>query len=110
METKLTSVQLEKLEHPKPNREFIYETFNQFAKTHPWIGEENIRPKSVAREMVESFLSFDDYIRNYSLQRVEGVLLRYVTEVYKLLTQTIPDEFNTPEVREAVLFLELMIR
>jgi len=102
--------ELEKLEHPKPNREFIYETFNQFAKTHPWIGEENIRPKSVAREMVESFLSFDDYIRNYSLQRVEGVLLRYVTEVYKLLTQTIPDEFNTPEVREAVLFLELMIR
>ena len=102
--------ELEKLEHPKPNREFIYETFNQFAKTHPWIGEENIRPKSVAREMVESFLSFDDYIRNYSLQRVEGVLLRYVTEVYKVLTQTIPDEFNTPEVREAVLFLELMIR
>ncbi|MDA7665107.1 DUF3516 domain-containing protein [bacterium] len=102
--------ELEKLEHPKPNREFIYETFNQFAKTHPWIGEENIRPKSVAREMVESFLSFDDYIRNYSLQRVEGVLLRYVTEVYKVLTQTVPDEFNTPEVREAVLFLELMIR
>ncbi|MDA7511888.1 DUF3516 domain-containing protein [Verrucomicrobia bacterium] len=102
--------ELEKLEHPKPNREFIYETFNQFAKTHPWIGEENIRPKSVAREMVESFLSFDDYIRSYSLQRVEGVLLRYVTEVYKVLTQTVPDEFNTPEVREAVLFLELMIR
>ena len=102
--------ELEKLEHPKPNREFIYETFNQFAKTHPWIGEENIRPKSVAREMVESFLSFDDYIRSYSLQRSEGVLLRYVTEVYKVLTQTVPDQFNTPEVREAVLFLELMIR
>ncbi|MDC0325197.1 DUF3516 domain-containing protein [bacterium] len=102
--------ELEKLEHPKPNREFIYETFNQFAKTHPWVGEENIRPKSIAREMVESFLSFDDYIRSYSLQRVEGVLLRYVTEVYKVLTQTIPDQFNTPEVREAILFLELMIR
>jgi superfamily II RNA helicase len=102
--------ELEKLEYPKPNREFIYETFNQFAKTHPWVGEENIRPKSVAREMVESFLSFDDYIRSYSLQRVEGVLLRYVTEVYKVMTQTIPDEFNTPEVREAILFLELMIR
>ena len=102
--------ELEKLEHPKPNREFIYETFNQFAKTHPWVGEENIRPKSIAREMVESFLSFDDYIRSYSLQRVEGVLLRYVTEVYKVMTQTIPDQFNTPEVREAILFLELMIR
>jgi len=102
--------ELEKLEHPKPNREFIYETFNQFSKTHPWVGEENIRPKSIAREMVESFLSFEDYIKTYSLQKVEGVLLRYVTEVYKALTQTVPDDFKTPEVREAILFLELMIR
>ncbi|MDA7618063.1 DUF3516 domain-containing protein [Verrucomicrobia bacterium] len=102
--------ELEKLEHPKPNREFIYSTFNAFAAEHPWIGEENIRPKSVAREMVESFLSFDDYIRSYQLQKVEGLLLRYVTEVYKVLTQTVPETLHTPEVREACLFLELMIR
>ena len=41
--------ELEKLEHPKPNREFIYETFNGFAARHPWVGQENIRPKSIVR-------------------------------------------------------------
>jgi hypothetical protein len=46
--------ELEKLEYPKPLREFVYSTFNAFADRHPWVGEENIRPKSIAREMFES--------------------------------------------------------
>ena len=33
--------ELEKLEYPKPNRDFIYSTFNAFAAKHPWVGEEN---------------------------------------------------------------------
>ena len=45
--------ELEKLEYPKPNREFVYSTFNAFAEKHPWVGQENIRPKSIAREMFE---------------------------------------------------------
>src|ERR1700690_4010133 len=32
--------ELEKLEWPKPNRDFTYETFNAFADKHPWVGEE----------------------------------------------------------------------
>jgi hypothetical protein len=59
--------ELEKLEYPKPNREFIYSTFNAFAAKHPWVGQENIRPKSIAREMFETFRSFADYVRDYEL-------------------------------------------
>ena len=32
---------LEAMEHPKPERDFIYTTFNQFAKEHPWVGDDN---------------------------------------------------------------------
>jgi superfamily II RNA helicase len=35
---------LEAIEHPKPLREFLYETFNAFAAAHPWVGQENVRP------------------------------------------------------------------
>ena len=35
-----------------PNSEFIYDTFNAFAEKHPWVGQENVRPKSIARDMV----------------------------------------------------------
>ncbi len=102
--------ELEKLEYPKPNREFIYSTFNAFADKHPWVGEENIRPKSIAREMFESFRSFSDYIRDYELQRAEGVLLRHLNRVYKVLTQNVPDAAKNDQVREMELYLGSMIR
>ena len=102
--------ELEKLEYPKPNREFIYSTFNAFADKHPWVGQENIRPKSIAREMFESFRSFSDYIRDYELQRAEGVLLRHLNGVFKVLTQTVPDAAKTDPVREMELYLGTMIR
>jgi hypothetical protein len=101
---------LEELEYPKPNREFIYSTFNAFADKHPWVGQENIRPKSIAREMFENFRSFADYIRDYELQRAEGLLLRHLNSVYKVLKQTVPDAAKTDTVREMELYLGTMIR
>ena len=102
--------ELEKLEHPKPNQEFIYSTFNAFADRHPWVGQENIRPKSIAREMFESFRSFSDYIRDYELQRAEGVLLRHLNRVYKVLAQNVPDAAKNDQIREMELYLASMIR
>ena len=102
--------ELEKCEYPKPNREFVYSTFNAFANKHPWVGQENIRPKSIAREMFESFRSFSDYIRDYELQRAEGVLLRYVNRVFKVLSQTVPDAAKNDTVREMEIYLGTMIR
>jgi hypothetical protein len=103
-------IELEKLEHPKPNRDFIYSTFNAFSAAHPWVGQENIRPKSVAREMYETFQSFAEYIRDYDLQRVEGILLRYLSEVFKVLEQTVPDSVKTDEVRAMAVYFGTMVR
>ena len=91
--------ELEKMEHPKPRREFIYATFNEFREKHPWIGQENIRPKSIAREMYENFHSFADYIREYDLHKVEGLLLRYLSETFKVLEQTVPETAKNEELR-----------
>ena len=102
--------ELEKLEHPKPNREFIYSTFNAFADRHPWVGQENIRPKSIAREMFENFRSFADYIRDYELQRSEGLLLRHLNSVFKVLAQTVPDSAKNEQVREMEIYLGDMLR
>ncbi|MBI4663917.1 MAG: DUF3516 domain-containing protein [Verrucomicrobia bacterium] len=102
--------ELEKLEYPKPNRDFIYSTFNAFADRHPWVGQENIRPKSIAREMFEMFRSFADYVRDYELQRSEGLLLRHLSSVHKVLCQTVPDTAKTETVREMELYLGAMIR
>jgi superfamily II RNA helicase len=102
--------ELEKLEPPKPNREFVYSTFNNFAARHPWVGEENIHLKSIVREMFEEFRSFADYIKLYELQRAEGVLLRHLNSVFKVLAQTVPDAAKNDQVREMELYLGTMIR
>ncbi len=103
-------LKLEELEYPKPNREFIYSTFNEFAARHPWVGQENIRPKSIVREMVESYFTFADYIREYELQKTEGVLLRYLMSVYKVLDHTVPAAAKNDAIHEIELFLRTTIR
>jgi superfamily II RNA helicase len=102
--------ELEKCEYPKPNREFVYSTFNAFADKHPWVGQENIRPKSIVREMFEEFRSFADYIKLYELQRAEGVLLRHINSVFKVLAQTVPDTAKNDQLREMEVYLSTMIK
>ena len=102
--------ELEKCEYPKPNREFVYSTFNAFADRHPWVGQENIRPKSIVREMFEEFRSFADYIKLYELQRAEGILLRHLNSVFKVLAQTVPDSAKNDQVCEMEIYLATMIR
>lgn len=101
---------LEELEHPKPLREFIYRTFNDFADAHPWVGRENIRLKSIAREMFENFRSFADYVKDYDLHRAEGVLLRHLSSVHKVLAQTVPDLWKSEAIQEAEAWLAGMVR
>jgi hypothetical protein len=102
--------ELEKLEYPKPCREFVYSTFNAFADQHPWVGQENIRPKSIAREMFEQYQSFSDYIKAYELQRIEGLLLRHLTSVYKVLRQTVPEAAKNDTLREMEAYLADLLR
>ena len=101
---------LESIEHPKPLREFLYETFNAFAAAHPWINQENVRPKSIAREMFERYRSFSDYVKDYGLERSEGLLLRHLSQVWKVLSQTVPECAKTDEVVEMEDYFRELIR
>ena len=102
--------ELEKIEHPKPNRDFIYDTFNAFSARHPWVGAENIRPKSVARDMIEQYLSFSEYVKEYGLERGEGLLLRYLSDVYKTLVQTVPEWAKDERISDLVTYFGAMVR
>ncbi|MCR6656425.1 MAG: DUF3516 domain-containing protein [Opitutus sp.] len=101
---------LEEIEHPKPLREFLYDSFNAFAAAHPWIGKENVRPKSIAREMFERYMSFADYIRDYGLERSEGLLLRHLSQTWKVLAQTVPESAKTEPVVEMEEYFRELIR
>lgn len=100
---------LEDVTYDKPLGDFIYSTFNEFSNKHPWVGADNIRPKSIAREMIERFMSFGDFIRDYDLRRSEGLLLRYLSQTYKALVQTVPDGMKTEALFDIIAFFRTLI-
>ena len=102
--------ELEKVEYPKPGEEFIYDTFNAYVREHPYLSSENIRPKSIAREIYETYSSFEDYIKTYKLEKAEAILLRHLSEVYKVLSQTVPPAMKTEEILAAEEHLEGLVR
>jgi hypothetical protein len=101
---------LSQVEHPKPNREWIYDNFNEFRARHPWVGSDNVAPKSVVREMYERAMTFGEYVQDYGLKRSEGVVLRYLSDVYKGLQQNVPDDLRTPALEDLTVWLGAMIR
>ncbi len=101
---------LDAIEHPKPLRDFLYEHFNAFAARHPWVEQENVRPKSIAREMFERYDSFADYVKRYGLQRSEGLLLRHLSQTWKVLSQTVPAGAKTEAVEELEIYFRELIR
>ena len=48
-------------------------------------------------------------MRSYEIQRSEGLLLRHLNSVFKVLTQTVPDDAKTDEVREMEIYLGAML-
>ncbi|MCP3853218.1 MAG: DUF3516 domain-containing protein [Actinomycetia bacterium] len=102
--------ELDKLEWPKPNRDLIYGAFDAFAAHHPWVGTDNIQPKSVVRDMYERAMTFREYINHYGLKRSEGSLLRYLSDVYKALIQTVPEKAKTDELDDIIEWLGVNVR
>ena len=101
---------LEEVTWPKPGEEFIYDTYNKFAVENEWVREAGVRPKSVAREIAENYYSFVDYVKLYKLEKSEAVLLRHLSEVYKVLAQGVPPAAKTEDLIEVEEFLEDIVR
>lgn len=102
--------ELDKLSPPKPNAELIYGLFDAYAASQPWLGRENVLPKGVARELYERALDMRSYIVEMKLEQSEGTVLRYFTDVYKALVQTVPSWAVTPEVEDMIEFFGAVVR
>ena len=101
---------LDALEAPKPLAEFLYPAFDIFRQHHPWVGHDNVRPKSIARELWERAMTFAEYVQHYGLKRSEGVLLRYLGDAYKGLVQNVPEGAKTDELYDLTDWLGEVVR
>ncbi|MBW2388183.1 MAG: DUF3516 domain-containing protein [Deltaproteobacteria bacterium] len=100
---------LDRVSWPKPNADFIYTTFNLFAAKHPWVAQENIRPKAIARELFESYSAFNDFVQRNQMARMEGGLLRYLSQVHNTLTRTVPEAHKSDEVLDMIAYFHTLL-
>ena len=101
---------LDDIDYPKPLAEELDIAFDAYKTSHPWAADHNLAPKSILREMWEGAMSFSEYIALYTLPRAEGTLLRYLTDAYKTLTQTIPDSYRKDELADMLAWLGETVR
>lgn len=101
---------LDEVTYPQPLAELLAEAFAEYVGAVPWARDYEISPKSIVRDMVERALNFREYITHYGLARAEGVLLRYLSEVYRALSRTVPPSAHTPQLTELIEWLGETVR
>jgi superfamily II RNA helicase len=101
---------LEEISWPKPLNELLSATFEMYRRTHPWIAEAGLSPKSVVRDLFERAMTFGEFIAYYGLARSEGVVLRYLSDAYKALRQTVPPHKHTEELTDLIEWLGEVVR
>jgi superfamily II RNA helicase len=103
-------VLLEAVTYPKPLADLLEGAFAMYRSGHPWVADHEVEPKSVARDLYERAMTFAEYVGHYNLARSEGLVLRYFTDAYKALNQTVPDDAKTEELRDLTAWLGELVR
>ncbi len=101
---------LEDITYPQPLAELLAAGYAIFARSHPWVLDHAVAPKSVARDLFERSMTFTEYVSFYSLARAEGIVLRYLADAFKALRQTVPEDARTDEVDDLIAWLGELVR
>ncbi|MCF8606256.1 DUF3516 domain-containing protein [Gordonia sp. HY442] len=101
---------LEEISWPQPLAEEIGFAYETYRRGHPWLAGSTPSPKSVLRHMRERSMTFAELISQYGLARSEGVVLRYLTDCYRALSNGLPMTAVTDEIEDLTDELGDLIR
>ncbi|WP_449475604.1 DEAD/DEAH box helicase [Streptomyces abikoensis] len=96
--------------YPKPLEELLTHAYGLYRKSHPWVGDHPLSPKSVIRDMYERAMTFTEFTSFYDLARTEGIVLRYLASAYKALDHTVPDDLKSDDFEDLIAWLGEMVR
>ncbi|WP_344779388.1 DEAD/DEAH box helicase [Microbacterium kribbense] len=101
---------LDEITYPKPLDELLRQSYEVFASSQPWVRDFELSPKSVVRDMFERAMSFAEFVSFYQLTRSEGLVLRYLSDAYRAIRQTVPLEARTSELLDVIEWLGELVR
>ncbi len=100
---------LEEVDAPRPLADVLVPALDAFRLKAPWIDVDALVPKSIGRELLEDGISFNQFVSRYGLERAEGVLLRYLFDLWRTLQRSVPDAWKTDELLAYELELKTLI-
>jgi len=101
---------LEDVTWPRPLLDLLEGAYETYRRGHPWVGDYEVKPKSVVRDMYERAMTFTEYVAFYGLSRSEGLVLRYLADAFRALRQTVPDHARTEELTDLIEWLGELVR
>ncbi|MDX2708777.1 DUF3516 domain-containing protein [Streptomyces sp. PA03-6a] len=101
---------LQDISYPKPLEEVLSHAYGVYRKSHPWVGDHPLSPKSVVRDMYERAMTFTEFVSHYELARTEGIVLRYLASAYKALEHTVPDDLKSEDLQDLIAWLGELVR
>ena len=101
---------LQEITYPKPLEDMLQAAFDEYRHDVPWANDYCLRPKSVVRDMVETTSDFTGYIARYNIARSEGTLLRYLSDAYRALARTVPQEKRDEQLDDIISWLRVVVR
>jgi superfamily II RNA helicase len=101
---------LDTVTYPEPLKELLEAAFEEYRKHAPWVADFELAPKSVVRDMYERAMDFGEFVQFYSLARSEGIVLRYLTDAYKALSQTVPQDALREDLEDLIAWLGELVR
>ncbi|MBG0741176.1 DUF3516 domain-containing protein [Paeniglutamicibacter antarcticus] len=101
---------LDEVTYPMPLGELLQQSFEVYRKGAPWVGDFELAPKSIVRDMYERAMNFGEFVQFYSLARSEGIVLRYLADAYKALRQTVPQDALREDLEDIIAWLGELVR
>ena len=101
---------LEEITYPKPLADLLAQSYEVFATSQPWVRDFQLSPKSIVRDMYERALSFGEFVALYQLGRSEGLVLRYLSDAFRAIRQTVPAEARTDDLMDVIEWLGELVR
>ena len=101
---------LQDVTYARPLEDLLVPAFEQYCAEVPWARDFELRPKSILRDMIETASDFRGYVTRAGIPRSEGLLLRYLSDAYRVLDHTIPPEKIDDRLADIISWLRVVVR
>ena len=101
---------LQEITYPKPLEDMLQAAFDEYRHDVPWANDYWLSRNPWCATWWRTASDFTGYIARYNIARSEGTLLRYLSDAYRTLARTVPQEKRDEQLDDIISWLRVVVR